>query len=243
MSNPNNQPDLKSMARTRRRSNNRHTTFSQRERLPSRYHDVGPWTVTPPTVPPAPQNRIVQPHDPEAVNHNPAGGAPSTNFFPGPATTHTDTLLPLFSKTHPTNIPKTPTAGSESTPQQYPHSQQTSQPQSIPQQPQEQPQHAPPPKPHLHPSSPSPAPSLTSSLLEDIDLRSPSDDPDYDFIETSEATHSARNAQPDRADKYPELEKGGTEAGSVGSSAGGEKEVKAVAEGKKKGRGWFGFLG
>ena len=46
--------------------------------------------------------------------------------------------------------------------------------------------------------------------LEEIDLRSPSpssdEDPDYDFIDISEAMHSARNAQPDRADKYPELQ-------------------------------------
>lgn len=45
-----------------------------------------------------------------------------------------------------------------------------------------------------------------TASLESIDLRSPSDDPDYDFIEVSEAVHSARNAQPDRKGKYPELE-------------------------------------
>ena len=46
--------------------------------------------------------------------------------------------------------------------------------------------------------------------LEEIDLRSPlpssDEDPDYDFINVSEATHSTRNAQPDRADKYPDLQ-------------------------------------
>ena len=38
--------------------------------------------------------------------------------------------------------------------------------------------------------------------LEDIDLRSPTDDTDYDFISPAEAPHSSRNAQPDHASKY-----------------------------------------
>ena len=49
--------------------------------------------------------------------------------------------------------------------------------------------------------------SATSSpkevLLEEIDLRSPQDDPDYDIILPHEAQHSSRNAQPDHASKYP----------------------------------------
>jgi hypothetical protein len=40
-------------------------------------------------------------------------------------------------------------------------------------------------------------------LLEEIDLRSPRDDPDYDIISPHEAQHSSRNAQPDHASKYP----------------------------------------
>ena len=40
-------------------------------------------------------------------------------------------------------------------------------------------------------------------LLEEIDLRSPQDDPDYDIILPHEAQHSSRNAQPDHASKYP----------------------------------------
>lgn len=81
----------------------------------------------------------------------------------------------------------------------------------------------------------------TSEDLEDIDLRSPSDDPDYDFIDKEEAMHSARNAQPDRANKYPELEAQSTstteqtgEGGKIsgkGKGSGGEK--------KKRRKGWF----
>lgn len=58
-----------------------------------------------------------------------------------------------------------------------------------------------------NPSTPtSHAHAYPDSDLESIDLRSPSDDPDYDFIEASEAVHSARNAQPDRKGKYPQLQ-------------------------------------
>jgi hypothetical protein len=40
-------------------------------------------------------------------------------------------------------------------------------------------------------------------LLEEIDLRSPQDDPEYDIILPHEAQHSSRNAQPDHASKHP----------------------------------------
>ena len=53
-----------------------------------------------------------------------------------------------------------------------------------------------------HPSSGEESESLPGDL-EEIDLRSPSDDPDYDIILPSEAVHSSRNAQPDHARKYP----------------------------------------
>jgi hypothetical protein len=81
------------------------------------------------------------------------------------------------------------------------------------------------------------ASSVLSEDLEDVDLRSPSDDPDYDFIEYSEATYSARNARPDRADKYPDME--------VQPSSSRKKVGKgAKADGKSSGkkswrRGWF----
>jgi hypothetical protein len=80
----------------------------------------------------------------------------------------------------------------------------------------------------------SPAASVLSEDLEDIDLRSSSDDPDYEFIEKSGATHSARNAQSDRADKYPDL----VSSGSKGKSTGGKG--KGSVSGKKSWRrGWF----
>jgi hypothetical protein len=89
------------------------------------------------------------------------------------------------------------------------------------------------------PQSPprSPAESFVSADLSDIDLRSPEDDPDYDFIDASEAMHSARNAQPDRADKYPEQAKA-SKAGSeqAGATEGGSS---SKAEAKKERRGWF----
>lgn len=245
MSNPNGQPaDLKSLARTRRRSNNRHTTFSQRERPSTKYHDFGPWTITPPTGPPVPQNQTVQPPYLGPVNQNSAG-APSTNVFQAPANQPNTPTLPIFTQTQPIKIPGPPTTTPKATPRQNPHQQQNP-PLQQKHQPQPQPIHLPqqppPPKPQLHPSSPTS--SITSQNLEDIDLRSPSDDPDYDFIDASEATHSARNAQPDRADKYPELGKCDAKAGDVD---GGWEEVKAVeevkvVEAKKKERGWFGFL-
>jgi hypothetical protein len=68
-------------------------------------------------------------------------------------------------------------------------------------------------------SAPTSDPSTTSSsataspketyydLLEEIDLRSPRDDPDYDIISPHEAQHSSRNAQPDHASKYPNKNK------------------------------------
>jgi hypothetical protein len=63
-------------------------------------------------------------------------------------------------------------------------------------------------KPRSIPPNPQTAQtSATSSpkevLLEEIDLRSPQDDPDYDIILPHEAQHSSRNAQPDHASKYP----------------------------------------
>ncbi|KAM0700342.1 hypothetical protein Q7P35_012063 [Cladosporium inversicolor] len=262
MSNPNNQPtDLRGMVRTRRRSNNRHTTLSAREGPSSRFRDYGPWTAvttppelpvtqsntlqprdpelvnpnparqpwtfTPPAAQPIPQTKTVQPRHPEAVNHNPAG-APPTSFLQQPAnqptTAPTSTnnnnnnniVIPIFTQPHPTNNPVTPTPSTISNPEA---------------------QQQPPPKPHLQPSSP--ARSITSANLEDIDLRSPADDPDYDFIDVAEAMHSARNAQPDRADKYPEQNKG-AKLGSA--SVDGGEEVKAAEAKKKQGRGWFSFL-
>ena len=251
MSNPNSQPnDLKGMVRTKRRSNNRHTTFSQRERPPpARYHDLGPWTVTPSTNPLVPQNRPFQPFPPEAANNNPAG-APPTGPLQLPANqpaTPTNATLPIFGQTQPsTNNPSTPTTANatlpiftQPNPPNNPSPPTTTTSEPTPQQPQQ----PPPPKPHLHPSSPTA--SITSQNLEDIDLRSPSDDPDYDFIETAEATHSARNAQPDRADKYPELRKGSKVAPSPKQgdvAEGGESETKVEAKKGKKGRGWFSFL-
>jgi hypothetical protein len=46
-------------------------------------------------------------------------------------------------------------------------------------------------------------PSPKELLLEEIDLRSPHDDPDYDIISPNEALHSSHNAQADHASKYP----------------------------------------
>ncbi|GAB7328487.1 hypothetical protein MBLNU13_g00456t1 [Cladosporium sp. NU13] len=231
MSNPNGQPtDLRGMARTKRRSNNRHTTFSARERPATGLRNFQqPVTFTPPTEPPVPQTKTVQPHTPEAVNHNPAGAPhPLLQQAATPSTSNNNTTLPVFTQTQPTNNPKAPTAASEPTPQQ------SVQPKQNPQQ-----QQTPPPQPKLRPQSP--AASITSENLEDIDLRSPSDDPDYDFIDASEATHSARNAQPDRVDKYPE-HADGAKVGGVGG-AGEEAKAKAVeAKKKQKPRGWFSFL-
>jgi hypothetical protein len=84
-----------------------------------------------------------------------------------------------------------------------------------------------PPQPQTPPSSP------TSGILSEIDLRSPSDDPEYDFIEACEATHSARNAQPDRADKYPELASVAAQKG-LGDWIAGQVGVKKIWW-----RGWF----
>lgn len=88
------------------------------------------------------------------------------------------------------------------------------------------------------PQPASPAASFVSEDLEDIDLRSPSDDPDYDFIDKAEAIHSARNAQPDRANKYPELESGSAQKSE---QAGGTKVAgdKGKVDAKKRRRGWF----
>lgn len=91
--------------------------------------------------------------------------------------------------------------------------------------------------------------SIESTLqedFEDIDLedkvpRSSSDDPDYDIIDASEATHSARNAQPDRADKYPEREAHSLPV--VGHSDVGdapdEKGKTRSSEPRNWRRGWF----
>lgn len=83
--------------------------------------------------------------------------------------------------------------------------------------------------------------SVASEDLEDIDLRSPSDDPDYDFIDKSEAMHSARNAQPDRADKYPELQAQSTPAAEQKGDGGKEnaKGKGSESEKKKRRKGWF----
>lgn len=219
MSNPNGQPtDLRGMVRTKRRSNNRHTTFSARER-PARGLRTfeQPFTFTPPAEQAVPQTKTVQPHNPEAINHNPAGAPhPLLQLADTPSTSNSNATLPIFNPTQPTNNPSAPTAASKPTPQQ------SVEPKQSPQEKQ-----TPPPQPKLRPQSP--AASIKSENLEDIDLRSPSDDPDYDFIETSEATHSARNAQPDRAEKYPDAKAGGAGAG--------EETNK-----KEKPRGWFSFL-
>jgi hypothetical protein len=90
-----------------------------------------------------------------------------------------------------------------------------------------------PPSP-AQPVPQSPTASFASEDLEDVDLRSPSDDSDYEFIEKSEATHSARNAHPDRAGKYPDQESSGSKAKSKGGKG------KGSGSGKKSWRrGWF----
>ena len=216
MSNPNGQPtDLRGMVRTKRRSNNRHTTFSARERPPTGLRNFQqPFTFTPPAKQPVPQTKTVQPHTPETVNHNSPGAShPLLQQAATPSTSNNNFALPIFNHDPPTNNPEASTAASDPTPQQnvepkhHPELQQT-----------------PPPQPKLRPQSP--AASITSANLEDVDLRSPSDDPVYDFIDASEATHSARNAQPDRAEKYPDAKAGGA----------GEETRKG------KSRGWFSFL-
>ena len=230
MSNPNDQPnDLRGMVRTRRRRNNRHTTFSARERPSTRHQGLPqPWTFISPTGQSVPQTKTAQPHYPEAANHNPAGAPHSlpqqsannqtatqpTNqpTTPPISTNNNNIVIPIFTQPHPTNNPATP----------IPETQQT-----------------PPPEPHLHPSSP--AHSIKSENLEDIDLRSPADDPDYDFIDAAEATHSARNAQPDRADKYREQDKGVNVEGVAGDGKEG-KAVEAKAAEAKKGKGWFSYF-
>ena len=58
-------------------------------------------------------------------------------------------------------------------------------------------------EPRSAPSKTSPPPSPKELLLEEIDLRSPHDDPDYDIISPNEALHSSHNAQADHASKYP----------------------------------------
>ena len=55
------------------------------------------------------------------------------------------------------------------------------------------------------------------------------------FIDASEATHSARNAQPDRADKY----RGHADGAKVGDGKGVEGKL---VEMKEKPRGWLSFL-
>ena len=230
MSNPNGQPtDLRGMARTKRRSNNRHTTFSARERPATGLRNFQqPFTFTPPTEPPVPQTKTVQSYTPEAVNHS-SGGAPHSLPQPlakqtAPPSTSTNATLPISSHTHPTNKSEASTAAPSPTPQQ-----------SVEPKHHLQPQQSPPPQPKLRPQSP--AASIASENLEDIDLRSPSDDPDYDFIDAAEATHSARNAQPDRADKYPE-QANGAKVGGAGGGGGKGMEAKK----KEKRQGWFSFL-
>lgn len=217
MSNPNGQPtDLRGMVRTKRRSKNRHTTFSARERPATGLRNFQqPFTFTPPAEQPVPQTKTVQPHTPETVNQTPAGAPhPLLQQAATTSASNNNVTLPIFTHTRPTNNPEATTAAPEPTPQQSAQAQQTPQEQQTL-----------PPQPKLRPQSP--AASITSANLEDVDLRSPSDDPDYDFIETSEATHSARNAQPDRAEKYPDAKVGGAGEG---------------AKKKKKPRGWFSFL-
>ena len=228
MSNLNGQPtDLRGMARTKRRSNNRHTTFSARERPATGLRNFQqPFTFTPPTEPPVPHIKTVQSYTPEAVNHSSGGGGASHSLPQQPAkpSTSTNATLPISSHTHPTNKREASTAAPGPTPQQ-----------SVEPKHHLQPQQSPPPQPKLRPQSP--AASIASENLEDIDLRSPSDDPDYDFIDAAEATHSARNAQPDRADKYPE-QANGAKVGGAGGGGGKEMEAKK----KEKRQGWFSFL-
>ena len=227
MSNPNGQPtDLRGMIRTKRRSNNRHTTFSARERPAIGLRNFQqPFTFTPPTEPPVPHTKTVQSYTPEAVNHSSVGGAShALPQQPTKPSTSTNATLPISSHTHPTNKSEASTAAPSPTPQQ-----------SVEPKHHLQPQQSPPPQPKLRPQSP--AASIASQNLEDIDLRSPSDDPDYDFIDAAEATHSARNAQPDRADKYPEQANGGKVGGAGGGSC---REMEAKR--KEKRRGWFSFL-
>ena len=228
MSNPNGQPtDLRDMVRRKRRSNNRHTTLSAREKPPTGLRNLQqPFTFTPPAGTPVPKTKTVQPNTPEPVSHNSAGAlhpllAPANQ----PATTsssNNNVTLPILNHTHPTNNPKAPISASEPTPQQ------SVQPKPIPQE-----QQPVPPRSKLRPQSP--AASITREKLEDIDLRSPSDDPDYDLIDASEATRSARNAQPDRADKY----RGHADGAKVGDGKGVEGKL---VEMKEKPRGWLSFL-
>jgi hypothetical protein len=61
--------------------------------------------------------------------------------------------------------------------------------------------------------------SPKEELLEEIDLRSPYDDPDYDIISPHEAVHSSHNAQADHASKYPSKPKSRTQKSSSSTSA------------------------
>ena len=74
------------------------------------------------------------------------------------------------------------------------HPDSTTEPRSAPPNPQT------PTNPSASATTPSPE---GATKLEEIDLRSPHDDPDYDIISPHEASHSSRNAQPDHASKYP----------------------------------------
>jgi hypothetical protein len=74
----------------------------------------------------------------------------------------------------------------------------TTEPRSLPPNPQ-------PPKSSTPRTSTPPTASPSEEPLEEIDLRSPHDDPDYDIISPHEAVHSSRNAQADHASKYPQI--------------------------------------
>jgi hypothetical protein len=77
-------------------------------------------------------------------------------------------------------------------------------------------------EPRSAPSKTSPPPSPKELLLEEIDLRSPHDDPDYDIISPNEAVHSSHNAQADHASKYPKP-KTKTHRSSSSTSSSGPK--------------------
>lgn len=186
--------------------------------MPPIERDLTPWMKSPTThttpPPPASENNTVHTPSVQDVtpNQNPSPASqpnlhqPDIQGFSAPRS-RDDTSCTVTATPHLINKAQEPATNESST---------------TPQSPQSQPK--------------SPAESFVSADLSDIDLRSPADDPDYDFIDASEAMHSARNAQPDRADKYPEQAKA-SKAGSeqAGATDGGSSK----AEAKKKRRGWF----
>jgi hypothetical protein len=226
MSNQNGQPtDLNSMVRSRRGSNNRHTTLSARQGMTRVVRDVQPWIhVLAASTAPLTSNNAA--HIPNAEDVRPnanSAAAPPTSLGQSavnPAVvpcSACDKACSCDAARHPINTPylinKAQELATEKTTQQSPSAQ---------------------PK--------SPASSFVSPKLDDIDLRSPADDPDYDFIDASEAMHSAHNAQPDRPDKYPELGKGSNprseQAGTTDGADGGD-DSKIGTKQKKQRRGWF----